>query len=566
MAMSFRSRLTPDRGVLIGLLLATGLYCQDFRYDFILDDVPLILTNQTITNWHNWKAIFLTHIFSTGSTDVPQQVMAIHYRPVYVLWLMLNSQLFGAVLPWWHLTSLLLHMGVTILVYELGLQVFKESWTAALAAFLFALHPIHVESVSYVSASTDLLVTFFLLGSFLLYSHFRERGASSLYLVASVLAAGLAVLSKETAVVFPALLVAYEALGVGAPKSTQGWKRFLWTLPFFAVVAAYAVVRSLLFGFNAGPGPGGERLAALRDAPLVLLVYLRNLAWPFHLSFFYPVEWSSIWSVWKLCGLVLALAVAVWLWHRYRGDAGVRLQLLWGALLLAIPMAGVWTFVRDDWVHDRHMYLVSVPVCLIAAGLLRDLKVPFQARNLAIATVLLILLVETAVQVPRFRDGESVYASALQVDPNSAFVHSEYAFALWTDGHRDEALREFRVTTDLSPRLASAHNNYGTALAEIGRDAEAETQFALALRWSRDKNPFRAFLLYELAEVELKHSDAVDATNHLQEAIQIAPQAMSYHALLAQALRQQGRRQEADEQMRFEASIRAELPRTSALR
>jgi len=225
--MSSQLRITPDRAVLLGALLAALAYIQDIRYDFILDDVPLILLNETIASWRNWKSTFVTQIFATSSPTVPQAITAMHYRPVYKLWQMLNELLFGSVLPWWHITSLLLHVGVIFLVYQLGVKLLKERWTAALAALIFAFHPIHVESVAYVTASTDLLVTIFALISFLAYFHFREEGASSIYLVASVVAAALSMMSKETAVMFPWLLVSYEALREVPDGKQQGWKRFI---------------------------------------------------------------------------------------------------------------------------------------------------------------------------------------------------------------------------------------------------------------------------------------------------------------------------------------------------
>src|SRR5438270_12121538 len=100
----------------------------------VLDDVPLILMNETLSSWHNGTKAFTTQIFTADGNDV-----AIHYRPVYVLWLMLNRQLFGMVLPWWHLTSIILHALATVLVYLLALKTVREPWTAVLSAVLFAL-------------------------------------------------------------------------------------------------------------------------------------------------------------------------------------------------------------------------------------------------------------------------------------------------------------------------------------------------------------------------------------------------------------------------------------------
>jgi tetratricopeptide (TPR) repeat protein len=554
--MSPQSRITPDRVVLVGAVLAALAYIQDLRYDFILDDIQLIQLNDTITSWREWKTAFLTDIFSSKSPTVPVEYSAMHYRPIYKLWQVLNQQLFGFQVPWWHLASVLLHFLVIILVYQLGIKLLKERWTAALAALLFAFHPIHVESVAYVTASTDILVTIFALISFLAYSRFREEGESPLYFIASVLAAALAMLSKETAVMFPWLLVAYEALRESPPGTLQSWKRYMWTLPYFAVVAAYVVVRTLLFGLNAGTGPGSSRIAALLDTPLVLVAYLHNLFWPFRLSFFYPAEWGSQWTLLKGAAVILVTLAAFFLWNRYRDRSGVRLQLLWTGILFVPAVLGVFAFVREDWVHDRHMYLVSVPICLIAAAILTDPRWPTKGSIIVSSLVLAILLADTAIQVPRFSDNVTIYASALKVAPHNLLAHDFYAAGLWSYGRHEEGLREFKICTELAPRAAATHAHYGTALAEMGRDDDAKAEFARALELSKRPTEFRAYQLSQLAGVELKHSEYSEAADHLREAVQIAPQSLNYHSALSQALRHQGLTKEADEEMRLEASIR----------
>jgi protein O-mannosyl-transferase len=554
--MSSESRITPDRAVLVGALLAALAYFQDVRYDFILDDIPLILLNETILSWRNWKTAFVAQIFEVKGPTVPVTFTAVHYRPIYKLWQMLNEQVFGSIIPWWHITSLLLHIGVTMLVYQLAIRLVKDRWTAALAALLFAFHPIHVESVAYVTASSDLLVAFFALFSFLAYFRFREEGASPIYFVVSVLLAALAMMSKETAVMFPWMLVAYEALRESRPGMQPTWKRLAWTLPFFAVVGAYIGVRTMLFGLNAGPGPGGNRVNALLDIPLVLVSYLHILLWPFRLSFFYPAEWSSQWTILKGGEAVLALVAGIFLWNRYRDRSGIRLQLLWAAILFVPALLGVYTFVREDWVHDRHMYLVSVPLCLIAATLLTDPRWPAKAPVIVSSVVLAILLIDTAFQLPRFSDDTTIYTSALKVAPRSLLAHTYYARALWLYGRHEEGLREFKIGTDLAPRLPAAYEDYATALAEVGRNDDAIAEYNKGLQWSPGPTPFRAFLLYEVAEVELRCSEYPEATGHLSEAVQIAPQTLNYHSLLAQALTQEGRIEEADDAMRLEASIR----------
>src|SRR5215470_8621865 len=221
--MALQWRLDPGRTLLGAIIITAVLYCRDLQYDFLLDDIPLILLNQTISSWRNWKAVLVNQIFPLD-TGIP---MAIHYRPVYVFWLMLNHQLFGGVLPWWHMTSLLLHLLAVFLVYRTGLLLFKRPWTATLGALLFALHPIHPESVTYVSASTDILVTVFFLGSFLTYYRFREEKISPVYWAASIVFGALAVFSKETGFMVPLALLAFELIGRTEDAGTI-WKRALW--------------------------------------------------------------------------------------------------------------------------------------------------------------------------------------------------------------------------------------------------------------------------------------------------------------------------------------------------
>ena len=564
--MSSQSRITPDRAVLAGLFVTAAIYCRDLQYDFLLDDVQLILMNQTTASWHNLKMIFTTDAFFAQGPRVPIAQTALHYRPVFMLWLMINQQFFGSVLPWWHLTSLLLHLGVTFLVYKLGVKMLKEPWAAALAALFFALHPIHTESVSYVSASTDLLVALFSIVAFFWYARFREECASRTYLAGAVFAAALAMFSKETGAMFPWLLVAYEALRDAPPGTRRNWRHWVWTLPFFGVVAAYAVVRTLLFGHNVGPGPGGGRLAALTDVPLVLVVYLRNLLWPVHLSFLYPVEWSTQWTLLKGAVLILLLAIVTLLWSRYRARPVLRLLLLWTAILFVPPLMGVSAFVREGWVQDRHMYLVSVPLFLVLAALLTESKLPRTASVAAGALILVVLSIETAMQLPRFSDGISIYESALQVAPRNSLAHFYFAEALCGYGRYEEAFREFRITEELRPQEPVAYGSYAEALSEVGRNEEAAAEYEKALRWAASPAPYRAFLLYRLASIKVKESDAVAGEGYLREAIRIAPDAPSYHAVLAEALRRQGRVQEADQQMLVEAGVRKNLAQAGSAR
>jgi import receptor subunit TOM70 len=202
------------------------------------------------------------------------------------------------------------------------------------------------------------------------------------------------------------------------------------------------------------------------------------------------------------------------------------------------------------------MYFVSVPVCLIVAELLTHRKWPVKASIALSATVLAAFLVSLAVQLPRFSDNATIYASALKVAPSSLLARAYYAQALWDYGHREESLREFTILTEMAPHSPEIHESYGTVLAQLGRENEAMTEFTTALQWTPKPTAFRALVLSEVAQIELNRSEFPEATDHMREAVQIEPQTLNYHSLLAQALTREGRINEADEETKLEASVR----------
>ena len=541
---------TPDRVLLLVAIVATAIYWRDLSHDFILDDVPLVLMNPALATWRNLPAIFRTDIFHFpyvhGATG------AIHYRPIYTSWLLLNHMLFGMVLPWWRLTSLALHLIVTVLVYRLAVRLLDNRWLAVLAASIFAFHPVHAEAVAYLTASTDLLEALFSLVALVFYMRFREEGHRPIWLALSLAGAAAAVLSKESAGMVPWLLVAYEALRLAPAAEPRTWRRYRWTLPYFAVGAFYVILRTLLFGANVGPGPGGSRSAVLADIPLAALVYLKNFFLPTALSFFYPAEWSTQWTWPKGAAIVLLCAAVIWIWVRHKDRPVVRLLLAWTVILFVPPALALTTFYPDGWVHDRHIYLVSVPVCLLVAMLLAQCIRQRRAFALAGAGITLLLAIGAWMQVPRFQDEVSVYASALKVAPQNSELHHYFASALWKYNRKAEAIEEFQTAIALRPGSIPEYTDYASALEELGDHRQALAEYRHALALAPPGNQARPQLLYHVARMEIATSDLEGAAAQLREAISIAPRALNYHAALADALRQRGDTQAAEEELRLE--------------
>lgn len=547
---------TPERVFLLVLLVTAAIYLRDLSYDFVLDDFVLTVMNPIISSWHNLGLVFRTDIFHAFHGVRPGTV---HYRPIYISWLLVNNQLFGPILPWWHLTSLLLHLGVTAAVFYLALQLLNDKWMALFAAALFALHPIHVEAVAYVTASTDVLATLFTIIAFLFYLRFRRDGGHIPDLIISLLSAAAAVLSKESGGMFPWLLVAYELLMPLPDAEVPRWKRLGWTVPFFGVGAAYVVVRTLLFGFNDGPGPGGSRLAVLVDVPLDALVYLKNLLLPTRFSFMYPAEWSSDWTMAKAIAVVLVGGALVWIWRSHRDRPTVRMLLAWTAVLFAPAVVALTAFSRDEWVHDRHMYLASVPVCLLCAVLLAEAIRQRRAFALLSAAILALLAIESWRQVPRFQNELTVYKTALQVAPNNASAHRYYGFALSKFGRYEQSFVEFRKVIELRPESPAPYFDYANVLMQTGHDRDARIAYEQALAHGGPQWKERSYSLYQLAVLETRASDLNSAAAHLHEAIGLEPEALNYHAELSEVLKAEGHPAAAEEELRLETINRKQF-------
>jgi Flp pilus assembly protein TadD len=166
--------------------------------------------------------------------------------------------------------------------------------------------------------------------------------------------------------------------------------------------------------------------------------------------------------------------------------------------------------------------------------------------------------------VPRFEDTNSIYPSALRAAPDNWIAHHFYAVALWNQQRHEESLREHRLALQLAPKSPMTHEAYAAALLEVGRDDEAMTEFRSALILLPKQPRFRALILYQLAELEVKNGNYAQAIECLREAVNLDSQAMNYHLSLARALAHEGHAREAEEEMRKETAVRERTLHQSA--
>jgi len=276
--------VTRNRWPAAILLLVTFLvYIPTLRFQFVYDDMHQVVGNSYIQSWTYLPDYFTKHVWSQSESYNVR-----YYRPLFLVWLRLNHALFGLEPAYWHLATVAAHALATLLVYVLVRSLLCEWTTALLAALFFGLHPVHVEVAAWVSAASEALLAAALLGSLIWYGS-RERGrlrtAGSLALYA------VALLLKETAIVFPALILCFTCLFPAGETAHHKRARgaFRQTLPFLLLAVTYLIVRwTVLQGIVKSTTPLGLG-SILLTIPSVLLLYGRLLLWPTGLSPFYNV-------------------------------------------------------------------------------------------------------------------------------------------------------------------------------------------------------------------------------------------------------------------------------------
>ena len=492
--MSAPGELAPaTRNRLLGLLLLFSflLYANCLFNGFAVDDHSQIEMNPYVHSFKYVGKLFGTSLLAQqGKQAVPN-----FYRPLTNLAFLIEYQLFGESPLGYHLVSILLHCLAVWLVLAVGSRLFKSDSLGFLAAFLFAVHPVHVESVAWIDAIGDPLVTVFVLLAFWSYWRLGETGNSprtALY-AAMILAFAAGLFTKETAVIFPVLATIFEHL-YRADRFETRWTQKLsrcagiWmTLAIYIALRVAAVGQLIPSRLHTEVSP----MEAVYSAIALVGQYACKLIWPMPLIAFYPFQKST--SIFEptvilgICVLLCSIGLFFFLWrhsHLY------SFLLLWMAFSIAPALNTRW--MTASVFAERYFYLPSVAFCwLVAGGLLwlwNRTRAEHKAYRWAMSGAFVIVASLGAyVSVARtfdWRNDRALVVSTLRVLPNSPHTHVQYANFRWSEGGHAEAEREWQTALSLNPESVEAMA--GLARADLERNdyprAIAWLQKAIALK------------------------------------------------------------------------------------
>ncbi len=514
--------------VLLAILIATAVvYAQVTQFGFVSWDDPLYVTaNAQVQQGLTASSAAWALTARTDSNWLP------------LTWLshMLDVELFGAWAGGHHITNLVLHAIGTALLFALLLAATRARLASAFVAALFALHPLHVEVVAWVSQRKELLSTGFGLLSVLLYVAWTRRGGAARY-AGLLIAYGAALAAKPMLVTLPfALLLldywplARTRLGASPGGIARAWGRLLLEkLPLFALSAAAsaaAFAAQQIARTNAPELPLGLRLAHAAVAPFR---YLELALWPSPLSVLYPHPYApelggEPWGVAAVSAAVVALVAitAAALAARRRPYFAVGWLWFLGTL---VPVLGL-VQIGPQGIADRYTYVPLIGPFIALTWAARDAMAALGARRavrLAASALALAVLVASGIashaRARVWRDSESLYLASLAATPRNPVLLYNLGLLRAQEGRVDEAARGYEAALAIDPEHPAANNNLGNIRLRGGQPEQAVEHYRAALR----RAPDDVRTLQNLGRVLAWRGELADALAQLERAARLAP-------------------------------------------
>ena len=552
---------------LAALLFAAtfAAYLPAIRCGFVWND-PDYVTRPELRPWLGLRRIW----FDLGATE--------QYYPMLHSAFWLEHKLWGDAAAGYHLANIVFHATAACLLALVLARLWADRpdrpgspgrralppevpW---LAAFLFALHPVAVESVAWISEQKNTLSAVFYLGAALAYLQGSGAGAGDgraapipRYGLATALFA-LALLTKTTSAVLPAVLL----VAIWWQRGRIDWRRDVLPLgPWFAMGAGAGLFSAWVERNYVGAAGAPFALSFAGRCLLAgraIWFYLAKFLWPADLVFIYP-RWKVDASVWWQYGYpaaVLVLVAICWrIRHRHRGPLAA-LMIFVASLFPVLGFLNVYGFLFS-YVADHWAYLAISAAAAAAAGAWGAWRLRAKvAPGLAAGLVLCVCGTLTWRGIAAYRDETTLYRAILQRNPDAWLAHANLGMALAGAGRLPEAIAEYAQALRENPDDAEAHNNLGNALSRLRRDAEAAAEYHQALQL----NPRFAEAHNGLGGILDRAGHAAEAVAEYREALRLKPAYAEPRVNLGTALAREGRLDEAIAQYQEALRLKPDSP------
>jgi tetratricopeptide (TPR) repeat protein len=552
---------TPSTWVVYVLILAATLFIfgQVRHFQLIdFDDLSYVTDNSRVTSGLSMDNIrwAFTHAYEGN------------WIPLTWISYMVDYELGGLDGAQYHLTNVVLHIATACLLFWILHALTLARLASAFVALLFAVHPLHVESVSWVAERKDVLSALFWCLTIAAYVRYVRRPSAVAYLlVAAAFVASL--MAKPMAVTLPFVLLLLDYWPLRRVSGTQSLTRLvLEKWPFFLLTIASCIITfqaqraEAVMDFERHP-----LSARLANVPVAAAGYLLKMIWPTDLAILYPLP-KHLPAVQVALSVLVLFAISAGVWFARRRFPYALMGWLWFFGML-IPVIGL-VQVGVQAMADRYTYLPLIGVFVVIAWGARDVAARVRRSSLLFGGMTALLLagclILTSRQLFYWRTSETLfthavavtqdndvarinlgvaleqagksddalrhYTEALRINPNSAQAHNNLANLLANSGRRAEAQTHYREALRLKPNAPLAHSNFGTLLVELGQVDEALDQYAEAARLaSDDPRPY-----YLMGKARLRQGQSAEAIARFRDALRRDPNDVQTLAYLARVL------------------------------
>lgn len=471
-------------GIAAGLTaLGLAVYGQVITHDFINYDDDLYVTGNAQVQAGFTKETILWAV----TTDCVQYV-----HPIAWFSHMFDCALWGLNPAGHHLTSLLLHVANTIVLFLVLNAMTKAIGPSAVTAALFAVHPLHVESVAWVAERKDVLYTFFWLGGMAAYARYARRPTAA-WNAAVITLFLLALLSKPMAVTFPFVLLLLDWWPLNQYQELESWRdtarRFgrmaLNKIPLFVLSLSFSFITYNMqrHGGNLETSESIPLVVRTTNAVVTYMIYLLKTLVPYSLAPFYP-QHASMRPAWQIAGAsIILVGITAGVFISRRRCPCLAVGWLWylGTLVPVIEVVQAGQFAYAD----RYTYVPLVGIFMMAAYGLPQVasRWRFSPKTWAVAgSVVIAALTSCAIlQTSYWKDSLTLFQHTLRATRANSLAHNNLGCAFVQAGRTDEAIDQFRQALAIDPRDVNAHKNLGSQCAGRGQWDEAISHFRKAV-------------------------------------------------------------------------------------
>jgi tetratricopeptide (TPR) repeat protein len=559
LARGLRSRSITIVIYLFLAAISLAVFGQTIRYDFVNFDDDLYVYNAPgIQAGLTLKGIALA--FTSPH--------ARNWHPLATISHMLDCQLYGLNAGGHHATNIVLHTIAVLLLFRVLRQMTGAEWRSAVVAALFAIHPLHVESVAWVSERKDVLSAVLFLLMLNAYVRYARAASITRYLgVAILFAAGL--MSKPMLVTAPVILLLLDYWPLRRFEQPSSAKRepktlksrnqrrvvqrlLLEKIPLLVLSAGSCVITFVLQKRATGSIPPLPLLWRVENAFASYVIYIWKTLWPTRLAVFYshPNSTLAIWEIILAIGFLLAITVAAIVFRRERPYVFTGWFWYLGMLL---PVIGL-VQVGEQGHADRYTYLPHIGLFLLAVWLAADVTAVRQSKSrfaVAAAVVIIVALTSAAfIQTSYWRNSETLWTHALAVTSDNDFAHNNLGYLCVDRGELDKAISHFETASRIRSGKQDSHYNVGSAfvqmnladaLARKGQSDEAMVHYEEAIKLQ----PNYADAYYNRGNVLFAKGRIDEAIADWEKTLQIQPTDADAHICLGNALLRHGSLKEA---------------------